>query len=716
MFAKVIVQLKVKSIDHTFTYKIPNNLLNIVKKGSKVIVPFGKQLLEGFVLEITDKYEDDFEIKDIAKCPYDTPSLNDELLLIGKYISNKTLSTLIKSYQVMLPTGVKANINKKITKKEILYISLNIEKNIKLSESSIKIINLLKEKKEVKKSDLNKISVSSVNTLLKKNIIKEVKKEEYREVFIDKINSKKITLSLKQSNIVNEVINQNEFIPYLLHGITGSGKTEVYMEIIENILKQNKKALVLVPEISLTPQFISKFTNRFNENIAVLHSKLSIGEKFDQWRKIEDGNINIVIGARSAVFAPLSNIGIIILDEEHSDSYKQDKEPRYSAIDIALFRGKYHKCPVILGSATPSIQSYTRAKIGEYKLLSLDERVNSSLPSVYLVDMKDELKKGNFTFSELLINKINDRLYKNEQIMILLNKRGYSRISKCNECGFVDKCPKCDIPLTYHKSTNTVKCHYCNYTKSIMKVCKECKNDNIKNSGMGTEKLVEELLNVFKDVKIIRMDADTTSKKNSINKIVSDFNEKKYDILVGTQMIAKGLDFDNVTLVGVISADSSLNIPDYKSGEKTHELLSQVAGRAGRSNLSGEVVFQGFNMDHYSITTASIHNFNKFYEKEMEIRKVLKYPPYYNLTTIELSSKYLNLLEKECDKIRCFLEKDKDFILLGPTPSLMPKKNDVYYYTIIMKYKKSDLLIKKLKYLNNKYKDNLKVNLQVDFN
>ena len=716
MFAKVIVQLKVKSIDHTFTYRIPDNLIDIVKKGSKVIVPFGKQMLEGFVLEISSIYEDDYKIKSIIDCPLNTPSLNEELLLLGSYISKKTLSTLIKSYQIMLPTGVKANINKKISKKEILYISLNKEKDIKLSDSSIKIINLLKEKKEIKKSELKKISVSSVNTLLKNNIIKEILKEEYRDVFIDKINTKKVVLTNKQAHIVNEIVNQNKFIPYLLHGITGSGKTEVYMEIIENILKQKKRALVLVPEISLTPQFINKFINKFDQNIAILHSKLSIGEKYDQWRKIEKEEINIVIGVRSAIFAPLKNIGIIILDEEHSDSYKQENEPRYNACDIALFRGKYHSCPVLLGSATPSVQSYTRAKLGEYKLLTLDERVNSKLPNVYLVDMKDEIKKGNFTFCEILINKINERLNKKEQVMILLNKRGYSRISKCNECGHVDKCPRCDVPLTYHKSTNSVKCHYCNYTKSVMNVCPECKNDRIKNVGMGTQKLEEELAKLFKEAKIIRMDADTTIKKNSINKIVKDFNNKKYDILVGTQMIAKGLDFERVTLVGVISADSSLNVPNYKSGEKTHELLSQVAGRAGRGNLEGEVIFQGFNMNHYSITTASNHNFNKFYEEEMKIRKILKYPPYYNLTTLELSSKYLTLLEKECEKIRWFLEKEKDYILLGPSPSLIPKKNEIYYYTITVKYKKSELLIKKLVYLNNKYKENNKVNLQIDFN
>ena len=716
MFAKVIVQLKVKSIDHTFTYRIPDNLIDIVKKGSKVIVPFGKQMLEGFVLEISSIYEDDYKIKSIIDCPLNTPSLNEELLLLGSYISKRTLSTLIKSYQIMLPTGVKANINKKISKKEILYISLNKEKDIKLSDSSIKIINLLKEKKEIKKSELKKISVSSVNTLLKNNIIKEILKEEYRDVFIDKINTKKVVLTNKQAHIVNEIVNQNKFIPYLLHGITGSGKTEVYMEIIENILKQKKRALVLVPEISLTPQFINKFINKFDQNIAILHSKLSIGEKYDQWRKIEKEEINIVIGVRSAIFAPLKNIGIIILDEEHSDSYKQENEPRYNACDIALFRGKYHSCPVLLGSATPSVQSYTRAKLGEYKLLTLDERVNSKLPNVYLVDMKDEIKKGNFTFCEILINKINERLNKKEQVMILLNKRGYSRISKCNECGHVDKCPRCDVPLTYHKSTNSVKCHYCNYTKSVMNVCPECKNDRIKNVGMGTQKLEEELAKLFKEAKIIRMDADTTIKKNSINKIVKDFNNKKYDILVGTQMIAKGLDFERVTLVGVISADSSLNVPNYKSGEKTHELLSQVAGRAGRGNLEGEVIFQGFNMNHYSITTASNHNFNKFYEEEMKIRKILKYPPYYNLTTLELSSKYLTLLEKECEKIRWFLEKEKDYILLGPSPSLIPKKNEIYYYTITVKYKKSELLIKKLVYLNNKYKENNKVNLQIDFN
>ena len=470
-----------------------------------------------------------------------------------------------------------------------------------------------------------------------------------------------------------------------------------------------------MPEISLTPQVVNIFKKRFGSIIAILHSRLNNGEKYDEWRKIEEKKAKVVIGARSAIFAPFTDLGIIIIDEEHSATYKQENTPKYSAIDIALKRGKTHNCPVVLASATPSVESYTRAKSGIYTLLEMKNRVNNNLPKVYLIDMKNEFKKGNRIFSEDLTNKINERLKKQEQIIILLNRRGFSTVISCKECGFTHKCPNCDIPLTYHKSSNSMKCHYCDYTVPKLTSCPICHSKNINSLGMGTEKL-EELLQEKFNARVVRMDVDTTRKKGAHEKIIKDFEERKYDILLGTQMIAKGLDFPNVTLVGVINGDSSLNIPDFRSAERTFELLNQIAGRAGRGNIKGEVVIQGFNMNHYSVVCASTHDYQTFYKEEMKIRKALKYPPFYNLTQITISGKNEEEVAKEALKITDYLRgKFPNHIILGPSLSNMPKINNVYYMQVIIKYKNTKELIKDFMFIKNKYSKS-KISVDIDLN
>lgn len=718
MIAEVLVQINI-NVDKTFTYLIPNKLLDKVLVGVRVKVPFGKTILEGFVLKINNLIDTDYQMKKIIDVIDDHPVLNKELLDLGIYLSKKTLTNLITCYQTMLPSALKAKEGFIVNKKYDTYIKLNNDNDINVT--SIKqqeIINLLQSKGEVLKKEVSNISPSSLKTLLSKNIVIEIKKEVYRidDTAIKEKSS--IVLNDEQQVAVDAVVSSfNTFKPYLLFGVTGSGKTEVYMHIIEEALKNNKKALVLVPEISLTPQLISVFKKRFGSNIAVLHSKLNNGEKYDEWRKIEKDEVSIVIGARSAVFAPLSNIGVIIADEEHSDTYKQENAPRYSAIDVCLYRSKIHNCPVILGSATPSIESYTRAKLNVYNLLTLKNRVNKNLPKVNLIDMKDEIKKGSNIISSVLKDKINNRLQNQEQVILLLNRRGFSTIVTCHNCGFTMKCPNCDIPLTFHKISNTMRCHYCGYATYKIKKCPECKSEDINEFGLGTEKL-EEIVKMMFKCNVVRMDVDTTSKKGAHAKILDDFKNQKYNILIGTQMIAKGLDFPNVTLVGVINGDASLNIPDFRSGERTYSLLNQVAGRAGRGEKKGEVVIQGFNIDHYSIVCASNHDYLSFYNMEMNLRKKLKYPPYVNLCMIKISGKNLDKITLEANKIHDYLvnKKDKEQIILGPNASSIPKINNIYYLQILIKYKDTNKLLTSLKYIKNRYSTTNTVKIDIDIN
>ena len=565
----------------------------------------------------------------------------------------------------------------------------------------------------VLKSEANKISVSAVKTLINNGFLEEVTKEVYRLDDDTILEKKDYELTEEQKTVLNEV-KFDCFKPYLLHGVTGSGKTLVYIKLIEEVLKKGKEAILLVPEISLTPQVVDIFKKRFGKVVAILHSGLSNGEKYDEWRKIERREVSIVIGARSAIFAPFVNLGIIIIDEEHSSTYKQENVPRYNAIDIALKRGKTYNIPVILGSATPSIESYTRAKIGVYKLLVMKHRVNMKLPKVYLVDMKEEFKKGNRVFSELFKEKMNDRLSKGEQVLVLLNRRGYSTVITCHECGFTHKCPNCDIPLTYHKNGNIMKCHYCDYKVPRLLECPICHSRDINSLGMGTEKLESLINEEFKSARVIRMDQDTTRNKGAHKRIIKDFKDGKFNVLVGTQMIAKGLDFPMVTLVCVVNGDASLNIPDFRSSERTYELLSQVAGRAGRGKIDGEVIIQGFNVSHYSMVYAKNNDYESFYNEEMNIRKVLKYPPYYNLCLIKVSGKDYSEVFSEANKITTYLKGNLNSIILGPASASMPKVNNIYYVQIIIKFKRTKDILGCLDFIRNHYKN--KINVDIDLN
>ena len=710
MFADILVEVVAKSTDKTFTYRIPSEMKAMV--GMRALVPFGKRNIEGFIVKIYDELDSDYEVKDIVKLIDDKPVLNEEMLELGKYISKKTLSPLTLAYQTMLPRALKAKEKTNINKKMLKYLRIVKDGNFKTDKQRL-VFDFVKGNGEVLKSEANKISLSAVKTLIGNGYLEEFEKEVYRIDDDISLEQKDYILTREQEEVLGK-IKFDKFKPYLLHGVTGSGKTLVYMKLIEEVLKQGREAILLVPEISLTPQVVDVFKKRFGKVVAILHSGLSNGEKYDEWRKILRKEVSIAIGARSAIFAPFTNLGIIIIDEEHSSTYKQENVPRYNAIDVALRRGRTYNIPVVLGSATPSIESYTRAKTGVYELLVMKNRVNRSLPKVYLVDMKDEFKNGNRVFSSLFKEKMNDRLKKGEQVLVLLNRRGYSTVITCKACGFTHKCPNCDIPLTYHKNGNIMKCHYCDYKAPRLLECPVCHSKEINSLGMGTERLESLIKEEFKDARVIRMDQDTTRNKGAHKRIIDDFKANKYNVLVGTQMIAKGLDFPLVTLVCVVNGDASLNIPDFRSSERTYELLSQVAGRAGRDKLAGEVIIQGFNVSHYSMVYAQENDYEGFYNEEMKIRKVLKYPPYYNLCLIKISGKNYDEVFGEANKIATYLKSNLNSIILGPASASMPRINNIYYVQIIIKFKNTKDILGCLEFIRNQYKK--KINVDIDLN
>ncbi|WP_175638851.1 primosomal protein N' [Metabacillus schmidteae] len=540
-------------------------------------------------------------------------------------------------------------------------------------------------------------SDASIKALISKGILVEEYKEVYRDPYQDRYfeKTKPLSLNSEQQHAIAPILSSvenNEHHVFLMYGVTGSGKTEVYLQSIEAVLKNGKEAIVLVPEISLTPQMVNRFKGRFGSKVAVLHSGLSTGEKYDEWRKIQRKEVQLVVGARSAIFAPFENLGMIIIDEEHESSYKQEENPRYHARDVAIYRAKFHQCPVVLGSATPTLETFARAQKDVYKLLTLKERVNKrSMPSVEIIDMREELRSGNRTmFSTSLIEKLTDRLEKNEQSVLFLNKRGYSSFVMCRDCGFVIQCPHCDISLTYHRFGQQLKCHYCGHEESMPNVCPECQSEHIRFFGTGTQRVEEELLKVLPEARIIRMDVDTTGRKGAHEKLLTKFGNKEADILLGTQMIAKGLDFPDVTLVGVLTADTMLHLPDFRAAEKTFQLMTQVSGRAGRHELPGEVIIQTYTPENYSIQLASKYDYDSFYEHEMFLRKSHGYPPYFFLALVTVSHPEITKVVSVTDKIVQFLRRNvsNETKILGPVASPIPRINDRYRYQCMVKYKR----------------------------
>lgn len=722
MYAEVLIEYSAKSIDKTFTYIIPKHLEGIIKVGMKVLVPFGPNTINGFVTKIINDYQESYELKEIVDIVDEYFCLNDELMKVGEYLQSKTLCTKITAYQTMLPSSLKVKEQKSNYSKYLTYVELNksigeVNKYIEANprrKKQIEVLNTLLVESKLLKSSL---SSNVVEALLEEELIKITQEQIYR-LNKEKINVDKITFSKDQQNAI-DTIDLNSEETYLLHGVTGSGKTEVYIELIKRVVSDGKKAIMLVPEISLTAQIVNKFYDHFGNDVAIFHSGLSNGEKYDEYLKILRDEVHIVVGTRSAIFTPLTNLGLIIIDEEHSETYKQDSTPRYHSLDMATFRSKYNHIPIILGSATPSLETMARALKGVYKYIEMPNRVGKAiLPKIEIIDMANEMKKRNMIFSNTLKSKIQDRLLKKEQVILLLNRRGYSTVISCKVCGYTYKCPHCDITLTYHKTSNNLRCHYCGYTVFKGEKCPECHEKSLADYGLGTEKLEQEIKNIFPEARCIRMDADTTSNKGAHEDIINRFKNHEYDILLGTQMISKGLNFPLVTLVGVINADATLNIPDFRSGERTFALLSQVSGRAGRNELPGEVILQTFNPDNFTLKCVQENNYKKFYEYEMSNRHKLDYPPYYYLTSIKIASKDYDLASKEIIKVRKHLEKNlsKDTIILGPTTASMFKINNVYRFQILLKYKRDPNIPKTLKELDELYMLNNKANIEIDNN
>lgn len=725
--AQVIVEVPARNIDQSFDYLIPASLQSLVQIGSRVIVPFGKRKTQGYVIGLKPEEAVDFELKEIEQVLDPIPPLTEELIQLGAWMSREYICLQITALQAMLPSVLKSKTEKYVKmshtgervvdyrvvdrvttrklnyvrpkkgneelKKELAQLPANARKQREIihfftqQENPLPLQELLK---------LCQTSSSVVQALVKKGILEvyeqEVRRDPYEEQTFEQTSP--LPLTPEQNAALHQItlaLDKREHQTFLLHGVTGSGKTEVYLQAIAHALKQGKEAILLVPEISLTPQMVERFKGRFGQQVAVLHSGLSSGERYDEWRKILEGKAKVAIGARSALFAPFKKLGLIIIDEEHESTYKQEENPRYHARDIAIFRGKYHHAPVILGSATPSLESYARAQKGIFTLLTLKERVNKRpLPSVTIVDMRQELHKGNRTmFSQVLYEKIGERLARKEQIVLFLNRRGFSTFVMCRDCGYVVNCPHCDISLTYHKVNETHRCHYCGYAEGAISHCPACQSKQIRFFGTGTQRVEEELYKYFPGIKVIRMDVDTTNKKGAHQRFIQAFKNREADCLLGTQMIAKGLDFEHVTLVGVISADSLLYIPDFRAAEKTFQLLTQVSGRAGRHQLPGEVVIQTYTPEHYSIQLAAKHDYSGFYREEMKARFLRGYLPFYYLALVTFSHEDLPYLVKIAQHSADWLRKQLDNTtqVLGPVPSSIPRVKDRYRYQCMIKYK-----------------------------
>ena len=701
MVAEVIINSNVSKLNRLFDYEIPENL--DIKIGSRVFVPFGnkKELEEGIVVNIKEKSE--YKIKSIAGLQDE--QINDNYIELAKWMGHRYFCNIAECLKLMLPPGrTTKNINNRIKEKKVNSITLAKTKDEIRKDIKNKIIKAAKQKRalefliendEATIQDINiftDATSSVINALVKKGYITKNEVTVERNPLInEKVErTSKLKLTLEQKNAIEQIKNTGE---YLIYGVTGSGKTEIYLQLIEKNLHNGKSSIMLVPEISLTPQTVNRFVSRFgSEVIAVLHSKLSIGERFDEWNKIKNGKAKIVIGARSAIFAPVQNLGMIIIDEEHDESYSSEMAPRYNTIEVAKYLSEKLEIPLVMGSATPDMKSFYDAKKGKIKLLSLTKRANNSeLPDVKIVDMRLELANGNKSMiSESLKNAIQKNIEEKHQTILFLNRRGFSTFVMCRDCGYTFKCKRCNITLTYHKEENKLKCHYCGYEQKILKECPECHSKNIKFFGAGTQKLEEEIKKFFPEATTIRMDVDSVSKKNSHEEIINRFKNENINILIGTQMVVKGHHFPNVTLVGVISADTDLNIGDFRACEKTFQTLTQVAGRAGREKNKGNVFIQTYNPDNYAIEYAKTQDFNKFYDTEIQIRKELKYPPFCDIIVINMSSKNKNELQNTIKIIHKFL-KDKvinekfGVLLYSPVTCPIDKIKDRYRMRILIK-------------------------------
>ena len=721
MVAEVIIDTSVKSLNKTFDYEIPTDLSDKVIVGSRVFVPFGNQknLEEGIVVKIKEMSE--YKVKEIKGLQKE--QIKSEYISLAKWMSYRYFCNIAECLKLMLPPGRTAkDITKRVNEKTVNCFELNksedeireaLDKNLIRSEKQKNVLEYLLNNGKSTMSDIqlfNDASLAVVNSLVKKGFVRKEVEKVSRNPFVHKIGVKSVDLELtnEQQLAYNSIKNSGE---YLLYGITGSGKTEIYLQLIEKMLKQGKSSIMLVPEISLTPQTIDRFIARFGEEeIAVLHSKLSTGERFDEWNKIKDGKAKIIIGARSAIFAPAQNLGLIVIDEEHDESYQSEASPRYDSIEVAEYLCNKFNIPLVLGSATPSMREFYKAKMGKINLLTLSQRANNStLPKVEIVDLRDELANGNKTMiSYKLQEEIKKNIETKKQTILYFNRRGFSSFLMCQDCGHTFKCDRCDITLTYHKVENKLKCHYCGEEYQIPRECPQCGSKNIKYIGAGTQKLEEQIKEMFPMASTIRMDIDTVSKKNSHEIILDKFRQENINILIGTQMVVKGHHFPNVTLVGAIFADTSLNIGDFRANERTFQTLTQVAGRAGRGNDEGRVIIQTFNPENYAIQYSKTQNYDLFYSTEIGIRKQLKYPPFCDIIAIALTGNNEKNLVTFSKNIHMYLRdrviKEKFGVLLySPVQCPIYKIKDKYRMRILIKCLYDDRMHKLLNDMLEKF-------------
>ncbi len=704
-FAQVIINSDALQVDKPFTYKIRPEMREKIKIGYRVLVCFGvgNKKVEGFVIGLLN---DVYEKKSNIKYKYITKLCDEETLLteddfkIVNFLREKYMCKYIDAIRILIPYRIMGGNTTK-TKSVVFFLKEIDNMTLQQKESLNHIKKYSGKFNKIELTTKTNISAYMINKLIKLGAL------EIKEIDISRIVNREFPvyppkkLNEEQINAYDKILDTKKSVS-LLNGVTGSGKTEVYMNLVSYMLLLDKTCLILVPEISLTPQMIERFKGRFGNDVAVFHSKLSTGERYDQWYRVKNREVSLVIGTRSALFLPFKDLGLIIVDEEHDRSYKSDMNPKYNTIEVCEFFAKIKGCKVVLGSATPSIESFYKALNGEYELVMINKRANNKkLPSVELVDMREELKNNNKSiFSRKLFEKINDRLNKNEQIILFLNRRGFSTFVSCRSCGYVFKCENCDISMTYHNNGYLV-CHYCGRREKIKTTCPKCGSSYVKYFGAGTEKVQESVKKYFPNARVLRLDVDTTRRKNSYEAIYNSFKNKEADILIGTQMVTKGFDFENVTLVGVITADMALNLPDYRSSERTFQMLTQVSGRAGRGEKSGEVIIQTYSPQNYAIYLAKDSNYNEFFKREIVIRKSLDYSPFSKILIINMAGESENKIKIFSKKLKKSLQmvlKGHDEVhIYNPGACPISKINNIYRWQMMIKGNFSDIITDKIK-------------------
>ncbi|MCM1039287.1 MAG: primosomal protein N' [Ruminococcus sp.] len=711
-YADIIVDISHEKVDRPFQYKIPQELMGKIMPGMRVHVPFGRGNRDttGYVVDLSDKSDYPAEkLKEITCIDEKSTTLESGLIQTAYWMKRHYGSTIINALKTVIPVKrkLKQLQKKKITRcvgtKEIQRQIAECEK--KRQNAKVRVLNALLEEEilpyTLLREKLN-IAAATLNSLEKQGII-TIETESYYRNPVKRISGRETAkeLSDRQRFIIEDIIRDyraGKPGTYLIHGITGSGKTEVYLGIIEQMIAMGKQAIVLIPEIALTYQTLLRFYKRFGDRVSVMNSTLSMGEKYDQMERARRGELDVMIGPRSALFTPFPALGVIVMDEEHENSYKSESMPRYHARETAIQIASLKGASVVLGSATPSLEAYYRAQKGEYKLYQMKERLTGGhLPQVYTIDLRQELKEGNRSiFSRKLKALMEERLAAGEQIMLFLNRRGYAGFISCRACGHVMKCPHCDVSLSEHRNGKLV-CHYCGYEEQRPALCPACSSKYLLGFKAGTEQIEEAVHKEFPSAGVLRMDADSTRSKESYEQILSAFADGKADILVGTQMIVKGHDFPNVTLVGILAADLSLNQNDYRAGERTFQLLTQAAGRAGRGDKPGEVVIQTYQPEHYSIIHAANQDYEGFYEEEITYRELLQYPPAaHMLAVLSIAGDKEQggaLLERFAALVRERFAKEKDLYIIGPAPAAVSKINDLYRHTLYLKHPDYETLV-----------------------